>query len=304
MKKKLAYAISLILAGLLLVWMLGEGRLLDACQRLFSIPVGIAAVVLATQAFSYYCRARRIAGEFAGNAPLPFLQYLRISVLHNFSVNIIPFRGGELMLPYLLHRAGVPGARAVTTLIWLRVQDALVLGCIALALWPEIALFWRSTAIAAIVAGVVVFRHAVRRLDAPASRPGLQKWFDALSDALDAPLASWSWSIANWTSKLFGQAVLLTALAGVGLATGLLGSLGGELSALLPVQGVGGFGTYEAGVAFGLNGRLDGWQSMLVAAFALHLFTLLFAAASGVLAWIALPDALPVAAPVQSENSR
>lgn len=302
MLKKAGFAASLVLAGLLLAWMLGDGRLQEAFVRLFTVSAGVAATVLATQAFSYYCRARRIAGEFAGGAALPFAQFLRISLLHNFSVNIIPFRGGELMLPYLLRRAGIPGARAVATLIWLRVQDALALGAMTLLLWPGIALWLRWTAAAAGIFGVLLFRHAARRLRAPAAAPGLQKWFDALTDALDAPLASWGWSLANWSSKLFGQAVLLTALAGVDLATASLGALGGELSALLPVQGVGGFGTYEAGVAFGLTGGLGNWTANLVPAFALHLFTLLFAAAGGILGWFVLPDALP-AAPGQPEKN-
>lgn len=303
MVKKVAFALSLILAGLLLVWMLGDGRLAEAFVRLFAIPAGVAATVLATQAFSYYCRARRIAGEFTGYASIPFSQYLRISLLHNFSVNIIPFRGGELMLPYLLRRAGIPGARAVTTLIWLRVQDALVLGGVALLLWPGIALWLRLTASLGLIAGVIVFRLTARRLRAPARAPGLQKWFDALTDALDAPLSSWGWSISNWVAKLAGQSILLTALAATTLSAASLGALGGELSAMLPVQGVGGFGTYEAGVAFGLIGGLGEWTNLLVPAFALHSFTLLFAAVSGILAWIALPDALPVAAPEPTEKT-
>lgn len=303
MLKKVAFGLSLVLAGLLLVWMLGDGRLHEAFSRLIGIPAWVAATVIGSQAFSYFCRARRIAGEFSQSAPLPFTQFLRISLLHNFSVNIIPFRGGELMLPYLLRRAGIPGARAVTTLIWLRVQDALVLGSIALLLWPGIALFLRSTAILGIFLGVVIFRHTARRLRAPQAYPGLQKWFDALTAALDAPLASWGWSISNWLAKLAGQAVLLVALASAALNTGALGTLGGELSAMLPVQGVGGFGTYEAGVAFGLSGGQGDWLRYLVPAFALHLFTLLFAAASGILAWIALPDALPAAAPGTPEKA-
>ena len=301
--KKLALALSVLLAGALLLWLLGDGRLSNALQRLISIPASVAATVIATQAFSYFCRARRISGEFQHSAPLPFSQYLRISLLHNFSVNIIPFRGGELMLPYLLRRAGIPGTRAVTTLIWLRVQDALMLASIAMMLWPKIDLALRLTALIGIFVGVVLFRHSAQRLRAPASRPGLQKWFDALTDALDAPWSSWGWSAANWLSKLAGQAVLLAALALTPSAIALLGALGGELSAMLPVQGVGGFGTYEAGVAFGLLGGLGDWQTLLVPAFALHMFTLLFAAASGILAWFALPDALPAAAPASTEKT-
>ena len=299
MLKKLLFGISLLLGGALLVWMLGDGRLLEALSRLFAIPLGVAAVVISTQAFSYFCRARRIAGEFTHTAAIPFLQYLRISLLHNFSVNIIPFRGGELMLPYLLRRAGIPGPRALATLIWLRVQDALVLAGLALLLWPAFSLTLRLGTALAIVAGVFVFRFSARRLRAPQSAPGLQKWFDALTDALDAPLSSWGWSLSNWIAKLAGQTVLLGALAAVALDQAALGALGGELSAMLPVQGVGGFGTYEAGVAFGLLGGPGDWTALLVPAFALHSFTLLFAAASGILAWIALPDALPVAVPME-----
>lgn len=301
--KKAGLLISLIIAGLLLFWMLSDGRFQEAFARLFAIPAGVALTVLLSQAFSYYCRARRIAGEFRRSAAIPFTQYLRISLLHNFSVNIVPFRGGELMLPFLLRRVGIPGARAIATLIWLRVQDALVLAMLALLLWPEIALWLRSTAIIGLILAIALFRFTASRLRAPQRAPGLQKWFDAMTDALDAPLASWAWSISNWTAKLFGLSILLAALTGSDLPVASLGALGGELSALLPVQGVGGFGTYEAGVAFGLIGHLGDWTATLVPAFALHCFTLMFAAASGMLAWIALPERLPIAAAGQSEKT-
>ncbi|MDP3136714.1 MAG: hypothetical protein Q8N17_10350, partial [Burkholderiaceae bacterium] len=79
----------------MLFWMLSDGRFQEAFARLFAIPAGVALTALLSQAISYYCRARRIAGEFRRSAAIPFTQYLRISLLHNFSVNIVPFRGGE-----------------------------------------------------------------------------------------------------------------------------------------------------------------------------------------------------------------
>lgn len=296
-------ALSAIVAAALLVWMIGDGRFVEALIRLFSVAWPVALGVIFSQGFSYYCRARRIAGEFSHDVRLPFAQYLRISLLHNFSVNIIPFRGGELMLPYLLQRAGVPTARAVATLIWLRVQDALVLAGVALVLWPGMAMELRIGAAVAMVAGVVAGHHVTRRLKAPASLPKLQKLLDAMCDALAAPPSSWAWSVTNWITKLAGLSLLLSGLTDSTFANGTLGALGGELSAMLPVQGMAGFGTYEAGVAFGLMGGVGEWTKMLVPAFALHSFTLLFAAVSGLFAWTALPDAKPAAAPSSETSS-
>ncbi len=295
--KRIGIVLSALLAAALLVWMLGDGRLTDALVRLFSIPPAIAAAIIASQAFSYYCRARRISDEFSRTVAIPFRQYLRISLLHNFSVNVVPFRGGELMLPYLLRRAGIPGMRAVATLIWLRMQDAIVLASLAVLLWPDLPLWLRALAGASMVLGVIVFRITSAHLRAPRRWPKLQHAFDALTEALDAPVSSWLWSITNWITKLFGLSLLLHALIDAPLVTTSLGALGGELSAMLPVQGMGGFGTYEAGVAFGLLHGVGDWTTMLVPAFAVHSFTLLFAAFSGVFAWFALPDISPATAP-------
>lgn len=288
---RLGIALSAVVAAALLAWIVGDGRFVEALRRLFSVAWPVALAVVFSQGFSYYCRARRIAGEFSSAVRLPFAQYLRISLLHNFSVNLIPFRGGELMLPFLLQRAGVPTARAVATLIWLRVQDALVLAGVALVLWPGLSMPLRIGAAGAMIAGVVAGHYMTRRLRAPARFPKLQKWLDAMSDALAAPASSWAWSITNWITKLAGLSLLAGALTDSSFATGTLGALGGELSAMLPVQGMAGFGTYEAGVAFGLTGGVGAWTTMLVPAFALHAFTLLFAAASGLFAWTALPAA-------------
>jgi hypothetical protein len=65
-------------------------------------------------------------------------------------------------------------------------------------------------------------------------------------------LAGWCLSWGNWVLKITAVAGLLHGLApeaaSLDFAQALAGALGGELAALLPVQGPAGLGTYEAGV--------------------------------------------------------
>jgi hypothetical protein len=75
---------------------------------------------------------------------------------------------------------------------------------------------------------------------------------DAFAESTRHARFGWAWTLANWTVKLAAQAGLLAALLPAGLAIGAAGALGAELAAILPIQGVAGFGTYEAGAAAAL----------------------------------------------------
>ena len=82
------------------------------------------------------------------------------------------------------------------------------------------------------------------------------------------------WTVANWGLKLAVFAWLLHTFAGAGLAASLMGALGGEISTVLPVHGLGGAGTYEAGVVTGLAPFGLEVRAALAAAVNLHLFLL------------------------------
>ena len=70
---------------------------------------------------------------------------------------------------------------------------------------------------------------------------------------------------------------------------GATGALGAELAAILPIQGVAGFGTYEAGAAAALRAGGVLFEAGLQAALGLHLFMIASAVSAGALASLFVP---------------
>ena len=147
----------------------------------------------------------------------------------------------------------------------LRVAVALT----ALAVWLLPQRFWRW---------LLTRRHLVMRR--------LRPWLHHRSGS-----GGWWWSAGNWLLKLMVVSALLHQLAPAELALeaagALRGALGGELAALIPVQGPAGLGTYEAavwalsGVPVAHVGTLAG-VALLVHSFCLSV-SLCFALVWGVL---------------------
>ena len=150
---------------------------------------------------------------------------------------------------------------------------------------------------------------------------GLRRWFDRhpqdidesakgwrghlsrLRHALMEPAhhrpAAWLLTLANWALKLAAGASLLSAITDANFIHAWAGALGGELAAIVPLQGPAGFGTYEAGVwvgmASGLPAGIQGAANAaagpltqaISAALALHLCFLLCAVLAGLVAlWL------------------
>ena len=245
---------------------------------------------------------------------------LRVVLMHNAAVNLLPMRAGELSFPWLAARElGHPVPRAVVCLVWMRLQDLSVLAVLGLLLWPGVPLSWRIGGLTLVVLGWVALTQGIRRwfagasgdaaaaadvagaADAAEAAHGWRGQLTRLRLALQEPAhhrpAAWLLTLANWSVKLASGAALLDAITGAGFIQAWAGALGGELAAIVPLQGPAGFGTYEAGVwvgmAKGLVGRADGalpglTQGAIVsAALALHLCFLLCAVLAGLVAmWL------------------
>jgi hypothetical protein len=220
---------------------------------------------------TYVLRAGRLHAEWAGRVAPGFRECLTVTLVHNAAINLLPMRAGEASYPWLLHRRwGIPVAEAGLSLLWLRVQDALVLALAGIALlpwapWPiRCALALLLAAAGALVApqAVVRFRALLLRWAEPAMKadpPSLRaaRWaprWRRIADALGAGrggAAAWGFCVANWSLKLLVVGALLNRLADLSLWAGVAGALAGELAAVLPVQAPAGIGTYEAGVWLG-----------------------------------------------------
>jgi len=308
-KKGLAWLLGL---GLL-TWLLGQtpfGQVKDALAR---PGWGTWALTLVGLLTSYALRAARlqIVLNLDGHTRAPHrwlglrTDALRVILMHNAAVNLLPMRAGELSFPWLASRElGMPVARAVACLLWMRVQDMVILLLLGLLLWPGLPVWLRAGAMASFLAAWAVAAWLSRRwfsqhpsgADDEGQRPSskLAGLMTRLRHALlepehHHPLA-WLATLANWAIKLAAGASLLSAVSTAPWLTAWAGALGGELAAIVPLQGPAGFGTYEAGVWAGMAAHLTPQSEALghavSAALALHVCFLLCAVLAGASAYV------------------
>jgi hypothetical protein len=162
---------------------------------------------------------------------------------------------------------------AAASLLWLRLQDLMVLGVLGLAVllpWTlpvrlalaVAAVVLAATAVPALVRLVHVHaRWARARAHASRAAPRRRRLWHGVAKVAGAFRAArggaraWGFAIANWMLKLGVVGALLATLAGLPPATAFCAALGGELAGVLPIQAPAGVGTYEAGVALGAQVR-------------------------------------------------
>ena len=285
-KRLVAVLFTLALAGWLLLG--GQWRTLaHALGRLEVVPVALAATGFA---LSYLLRALRVWDEFRHEGAGRFGACLRIVLIHNAMVNVVPFRGGEAAFPILLGRLfGTPLGRALASLFWFRLQDAFVVLALAIVVWPGLPMPLRVVGVLALTTVAFALpRWARRAHDWHAGgrwQVRLGKVRDAFAASTQHARFGWLWTIANWSVKLAAQAWLLATVLGSATAVGAAGALGAELAAILPIQGVAGFGTYEAGAAAAMLPHGVALETGLQAALVLHLFVIACACGAGLIAW-------------------
>ena len=245
-------------------------------ERVATVPwPGWVGATLGMSA-TYALRAGRLRAEWRWKLRtlgLGYRECLQITLLHNAAINILPMRSGEASYSFLLHRRwGVGLGDATASLLWLRLQDMMVLGVLGIAILVPAPLPWRiGFAAAAIVLAATLLPALVRRAHVrarwararahgAASARRVKAWslvakVAAAFRAARGGLPAWGFAIANWVLKLSIVGLLLTSLANIPAGAGFCGALGGELAGVLPLQAPAGVGTYEAGVALGTQAR-------------------------------------------------
>jgi uncharacterized membrane protein YbhN (UPF0104 family) len=298
--------LALLLACGLLAWLLRHADMARLAAAALSLPWWTWAAATSGLATTYVLRAWRLRAEWSRLHPSGFLECLQIFLTHNAALGLLPMRSGEAGYLWLLNRRwGVSWAEAARSLLWLRLQDAFVLGVLAVAFLLPLGAPLRAA-----LAGVPVLLALTA---APAlSRAAGRRW-PAVRHATSALLAhradatGWACCIGNWLVKLAVLAALLAALmarmdpqhAFDGF-TFWRGALGGELAGALPLQGPAGLGTYEAGVWVGAKLWHAEAPQIAAAALAVHAFSLAVSlvAAALVGAWVRRVDVAPSRKPV------
>lgn len=240
---------------------------------------------------SYVIRAIRIHEYFRPATRGRFPRSFRLVLVHNLFNTLLPMRSGEASFPLLMSREfQVPFSRSIPGLVYLRVLDlhfVLSLG-IAVLLWDRGTLGWLfALLLAPIPYGIFRIQKGLRvRLAAGRgriARLGVET-LRGLPASAGLFWKIWLWTVVNWTVKLMVFAWVLRAFAPMPFSFALLASTTGEMSSVLPLHGIAGAGTYEAGVMAGLVPLGVDMEAGLRAAVNLHLFVLGASILAGVLA--------------------
>lgn len=277
-----------IVSGLILVVFIvfvqvyfGWTALLQPWQQL-SFDKVLLAVVLVF--LSYWVRAMRLYDYFRNEMHAAFLLCFKLMLQHNLLNNLLPMRTGELSFPILMARYfNVPMKQSIPVLLGFRLLDLHSLALFALlasgthwltpvtmmvltVLWcalPAIAYKFSKQMV------VMLDRHNGGKLNL---------WLkEALAGLPHTPrrfYMAWMWTLINWVVKLGVFAWVLLLFINIPPAAALIGAIMGDATTVLPVHGLAGAGTYEAGVVAGLLPFKISAAAALQAAINLHVFVL------------------------------
>jgi len=260
-------------------WTVGWPQLLAPW---LDFPPGQLLLLLALTALSYLLRAVRIYDYSLELLRGRFAAVLRLSVLHNTLNNFLPMRLGELAYPLLMKRYFGQGYTASgVTLLWIRVLDLHFLGLLALGflyqagsnpLWLAATLPWLALVPAMYWGHGWVQGHMTGRSGRGPDL--LNKVLGHVPDSGWRFGRIWLWTALSWSLKLAAFTTVVLHFAPIDTWQALLGTIGAELSSVLPVHGIAGSGSYELAMAAVLLPLGLEMATVLKAAVNLHLYLL------------------------------
>lgn len=290
-------------------WFIGWASLLRPWR---AVPLSWIGAAAGLAFLTHVARALRVHDYFGAPVRGRRWMCLRLVLRHNLANNLLPVRSGELAFPVLMARDfGVQPAESLAGLLWFRALD--VHAVLLLALPALMAGAGRGTTAVIALAwlalpwlGYRLGRGLTRRVRGHAAgRTGrlLKRLLLALPQDAAVFWRAQLWTLATWALKLAVFAWVLMLFAPLDAAVALLGAIGGELTSVLPVHGVAGLGTYEAGVVAGLAASGLDTATMLGAAVNLHLFVLGVTLVTGGIAAAAVRRTGPREEPTTNDGS-
>jgi hypothetical protein len=261
-----------MLALLLLMALIRHSDWSLTVSRLMDVPKTVLVICTLGWLSSFLFRAFRLKGEWHAHGKISLWDSLSLTFLHNAAVILVPFRVGELGYPVLVQKLlNVSLQQCIRSLLWLRFQDGIVLLSLAFLLLPFLSTELRIAGLSVVVILCLATQKWWLRL--LRSRHFLIRQVRAFLHQRSSPWG-WFWSAANWIVKLLVVSMMLSNLTGLDTLQTLRGALAGELSALLPLTGPAGLGTYEAGVWTGLGLTWQEMKGLMGSVLLTHLFFL------------------------------
>lgn len=286
----LSWGILLVLLGLVEYWV-GWTKVLAPWR---SISLWNALLVLVLLVTGYALRAWRLYDYFPAAMGGRWAATWRLMLTHNMLNNLLPARAGELSFPLLMKRDfGIGYTESTAALLWFRLLDLYVV--LGFAVFPLLmangALGWQSVLLLAwLLMPVAAYALHGRIVLFLQGRNGklvelLQRAMLGLPENWGAFRRSWVMTWANWLVKILTLAWLLRQfLPDVTWGRLLTAISAGELTSVLPVHAVAGFGTYESGM-MAVLAPASSLQAAMIGAVNVHLFILATSILGGVLAW-------------------
>ena len=249
-----------------------------------AIPPHALAMAVGLMLLSYVLRALRFYDFFHHYCQGHFARLLHITVLHNFFNNLLPMRSGETAFPLLMKtHFQLPYRHSAPALLWLRLLDLyalLVLAAMSLQNLLPLPTTVRYGLMVALLLAPILLLPVQAWLE-QRLRQHPANWANRAAELLHAIPKSAGpfvrallWTFANWTLKLAVFAWLLSQFLPLPYFQAWIGATSGEMSSVLPIHGIAGAGTYEAGILAGLLPWGIEKTSALAAAVNLHLFVL------------------------------
>lgn len=283
---------ALILLGFVafVQWYIGWPTLLRPWTHLSAKAVVVAAALMMS---SYGVRAVRLYDYFRPETAGRFVLAVKLTLQHNLWNNLLPMRSGEASFPLLMRRYfDIPLGRSLPALLWFRVLDVHTLAASAVA---ALGGLWLNGVLAVILTALwmtlpwAAYRLATRgagdRVPATAGPVThlLRHLTASLPPSRRAFCRAWAWTLVNWAVKFTALVWLLRQFLSTPLAAAVLGVIAGDATSVLPIHGVAGAGTYEAGIVAGMaaSGAAFPAAAALGAAVNVHLFILGAAAIGG-----------------------
>jgi len=271
----------------------GWAELLTPWRHLSGISLLVA---LALVGVSHLLRAVRVHDYFRTDTTGQFPRCLKVVLQHHFLNNLLPMRSGELSFPLFMSRyLEIPVQRSVPALAWFRFLDLHTITGLAALVAAQyfFSSWWLPSILLLLWLGFpMLMIRITRKLEAAlsGSRSKLVSRVCVLLSGLPQSRGifyrSWLWTVINWTVKLSVFAWLMGQFGVVSFQAAWVGATIGDLTSVLPIHGIAGAGTYEAGVVAGLATYGLAPEFALPLAVNLHLFILASSALFGLIAWL------------------
>jgi len=283
-RMKLLIATALLVAT---IWVAASVLDLTAVvSAITALPTQTAVVIFLLGSVSWLLRGLRTWILFE---QLPLTEALGMSFVHNTANNLAPMRLGELALPMLARWLGnVEFSVGLTSLLWIRLLDLISLIGISVCIvyLPTVgtimlALLAALVFLTPLLIAIIIPKTQHIRLPQILEQARAQLIYEAQNGKRLHRM--WRLTILAWLSKIMGMGVLLATLSGIPMTDVITTILGAELSSILPIHGLAGAGSYEAGGIIGST--LMGLSPVLALEMTiqLHIYVLSLTAVFGIL---------------------